>query len=162
MGRVSNAIELKPYYERDPGDAIRAARSSRDDRALRDEFSAPEMSKDADTESPDSPHPALPRWQQRIEASEPVPVEPDLDDIRPAVAYDPPSQPALAPSSLENEPDESDNIEQRLRDFDPIEMRIQLEEALKEHRTKQYTRLVQQASHQSQREIATSAAADRP
>ena len=26
MGRVFNAIKLKPYYERDPGDASRAAR----------------------------------------------------------------------------------------------------------------------------------------
>ena len=62
MGRVFNAVEPKPYYERDPGDAIRAARSSRDDRALMDEFSAPEMSKDADTESPDSQNPAPLRW----------------------------------------------------------------------------------------------------
>ena len=112
------------------------------------------MFEDADTESPESPNPALPRWQQRIDASEPIPVEPDLADIRPAVADDPPSQPVVAPSSLEIEPDDSEEIDQRLRDSDPTEMRIQLEEALMEHLPEQYDRLMRQAPHPSQRELA--------
>ena len=93
MGRVFNAIELKPYQLRNPDGAERILRGAIRDKTNPDDFpdqNAPVVI-NLDTAVP-SPNSALPRWQQRMEAVEGAPAEPGLDDIRPVVADAPPSQ----------------------------------------------------------------------
>ena len=93
MGRVFNAIELKPYQLRNHEDAEKILRGALRDITNPDDFpdpNAPDVI-DLDTAVP-PPNPALPSWQQRMEAVEGAPVEPWLDDIRP-VGRRRPSQP---------------------------------------------------------------------
>ena len=61
MGRVFNAIELKPYYSRTADSAAQAVRNVDDDKSLAGDFAS---SGGAELEEPDTteaPNPALPR-----------------------------------------------------------------------------------------------------
>ena len=69
MGRVFNAIELKPCQLRNPDDAERILRGALRDKTNLDDFpdpNAPDVI-DFGTAVP-SPNSALPRWQQRTKA----------------------------------------------------------------------------------------------
>ena len=71
MGRVFNAIELKPYQLRNPEDAERILRGALRDKTNLDDFldqNAPDVI-DLDNTAP-PPNAALHRRQQRMEAVE--------------------------------------------------------------------------------------------
>ena len=75
MGRVFNAIELKPYQLRNHDDAERIRRGALRDRTNPDDLpdpNAPDVI-DLDTAVP-PPYSALPSLQQRMEAVEGAPV----------------------------------------------------------------------------------------
>ena len=66
MGRVFNAIELKPYYSRTADSAIDAARQVDGEQSTPEDFASAVAAELEGTEDPDSteaPNPALPRWQ---------------------------------------------------------------------------------------------------
>ena len=75
MGRVFNAIELKPYQLRNSEDAERILRGALRDKTNPDDIpdpNAPDVI-DLDTAVP-SPNSALPSWKQRMDAVKGAPV----------------------------------------------------------------------------------------
>ena len=94
MGRVLNAVELKPYQLRRAEDSERVLRPEMRDRTNPNDFPDPNAPDIIDLDpAVSSPNPALPRWQQQMDATDGAPQEPGLDDIRHAVAGAPPRSP---------------------------------------------------------------------
>jgi hypothetical protein len=87
LGRVFNAIELKPYFAREPSSASIAPRVFADDRTLMDDFPSSEAEPEEIILTPNS---ALPRWQQQMEATSSSSTEPSLQDVQPEAAEAPP------------------------------------------------------------------------
>ena len=92
MGRVFNDIELRPYYGRTDTQAAQAPRVPADDRALMTDSPDPGAQDEDDVGNAAEPNPAIPRWQQRIEAGDPEVVEPSMADIQPVAADAPQTQ----------------------------------------------------------------------
>ena len=98
MGRVFNAIELKPYHARTAQSAATAERVAEDDRALATDF----PDSDDDHLVPDGDHlvadsdplvatdQTLPRWQQVMQHSPAQLDEPSEEDAAPVPADAPP------------------------------------------------------------------------
>ena len=98
MGRVSNAIELKPYHARTAQSAATAERNVENDRTLAADF--PDSDDDhlvADNDDlvtdPDplvTANPALPRWQQVMQDSSAPRDEPSTEDAAQVLSDAPP------------------------------------------------------------------------
>ena len=69
MGRVFNAIELESYYGRQNDSAITLPRIAAEDRTFMDDFHQQEAQSEIELdETILAPNPALPRWQQHMNA----------------------------------------------------------------------------------------------
>ena len=81
MGRVFNAIGLKPYYSRTADSAAQAFINVDDNKSLAGDFASSDGAELEEPDTTEAPTPASPRWQQQMSDQPVEPVEPTAADL---------------------------------------------------------------------------------